>query len=830
MTVTTSTTGTADGVPDRTDLVTLTIDGFEVAVPKGTLVIRAAELLGIQIPRFCDHPLLDPVGACRQCIVEVEGQRKPLTACTTTVSEGMVVKTQLTSPVAKKAQEGTLELLLINHPLDCPVCDKGGECPLQNQTMTNGNAESRFSDVKRTYPKPIAISTQVLLDRERCVLCARCTRFQQQVAGDPFIELFERGALQQVAIYTDQPFESYFSGNTVQICPVGALTGAAYRFRARPFDLVSTPMVCEHCASGCALRTDHRRGKVLRRLAGDDPAVNEEWNCDKGRWAFTYAFQSDRITSPLVRDYDTGRLVPASWTEALERAARGLRYAREGGGVGVLPGGRLTVEDAYAYSKFARTVLGTNDVDARVRPHSDEELDLLASHVAGRYAGQAGVVTYDDVERARTVLLVGFEPEEESPILFLRLRKAVRRTGTRVFTVAPFRSPGAVKTAARLLPAVPGGEAAVLEGLQGATEGPAAELWAALQEPGAVVVVGERLAAHPGAYSAAARLAETTGASLAWVPRRAGERGAVDAGALPTLLPGGRSVSDVADRSEVAAVWGASLPDGRGRDLTGILEAVKGGELQGLLVGAVDPADCPDPYLALDALDAAQFVVSLELRRSPVTDRADVVLPVAAAVEKSGTFLDWEGRARPFDTVLRQSGALPDVRVLHVLADEMGVPLGVPDVPSARAEIARLGATTERPAAPRTAAGEVAAPEAGEAVLASWHWLLDDGSLQDGEPFLAGTAKAPRLHLSPATAAEVGAAEGDLVTVSSDRGSVTLPLVVADLPDRVVWVPMRTPDAAVRRDLAVLPGSVVRLSAGPTATAAAQGGSNEGEV
>jgi NADH-quinone oxidoreductase subunit G len=315
------------------DLVTLTIDGFEVAVPKGTLVIRAAELLGIQIPRFCDHPLLDPVGACRQCIVEVEGQRKPLASCTATVTEGMVVKTQLTSPVAKKAQEGTLELLLINHPLDCPVCDKGGECPLQNQTMTNGNAESRFHDVKRTYPKPIAISSQVLLDRERCVLCARCTRFSQQVAGDPFIELFERGALQQVAIYSDQPFESYFSGNTVQICPVGALTGAAYRFRARPFDLVSSPMVCEHCASGCALRTDHRRGKVLRRLAGDDPQVNEEWNCDKGRWAFTYAA---RPTASPPRSCAT--TTPAGCggvvDEALERAARGLELARAEQGVG----------------------------------------------------------------------------------------------------------------------------------------------------------------------------------------------------------------------------------------------------------------------------------------------------------------------------------------------------------------------------------------------------------------------------------------------------------------------------------------------------------------
>jgi NADH-quinone oxidoreductase subunit G len=817
MTVVAGAPGSTEGIPERSDLVSLTIDGFEVAVPKGTLVIRAAELLGIQIPRFCDHPLLDPVGACRQCIVEVEGQRKPLTACTTTVTEGMVVKTQLTSPVAKKAQEGTLELLLINHPLDCPVCDKGGECPLQNQTMTNGNAESRFKDVKRTYAKPLAISSQVLLDRERCVLCARCTRFQQQIAGDPFIELFERGALQQVAIYTDQPFESYFSGNTVQICPVGALTGAAYRFRARPFDLVSTPMVCEHCASGCALRTDHRRGKVLRRLAGDDPSVNEEWNCDKGRWAFTYATQPDRIATPLVRDYDTGRLVEASWTDALERAARGLRYARDEGGVGVLPGGRLTVEDAYAWAKFARVALGTNDVDARVRPHSDEELEFLASSVAGRYVGQPGVVTYDQLEHARTVLLVGFEPEEESPIVFLRLRKAVRRTGTRVFTVAPFRSPGAVKTAARLLRTVPGAEAATLAGLTGAVGAPSDAVSqaaaAALREPAAVILVGERLAAHPGAYSAAARLAAATGASLAWVPRRAGERGAVDAGALPTLLPGGRTVADPGDRSEVTAVWRSEVPLGPGRDLTGILTAARDGELAGLVVGAVDVVDCPDPYLALDALDRAGFVVSLELRRSPVTDRADVVLPVAAAVEKSGTYLDWEGRARPFDQVLRMSGALPDVRVLHVLADELDTPIGLPDVPAARAEIARLGAGQGRIAPPAVEAPQPLTPEPGEAVLASWHWLLDDGPMQDGEPFLAGTAKKPRLHLSPATAASIGASEGDAVTVSSDRGSVTLPLVVADLADGVVWLPMRTPEAAVRRDLAVLPGELVRLSA-----------------
>src|SRR5690606_27026616 len=405
------------------DLVTVTIDGFQIKVPKGTLVIRAAELLGIQIPRFCDHPLLDPVGACRQCLVEIpdagngRGMPKPQASCTITVMDGMVVKTQLTSPVAEKAQRGIMEFLLINHPLDCPVCDKGGECPLQNQAMSTGQGETRFTDTKRTFPKPVPLSTQVLLDRERCIQCARCTRFSAQIAGDPFIELLERGAQEQVGIAEGEPFQSYFSGNTVQICPVGALTGAAYRFRSRPFDLVSTPSVCEHCASGCAIRTDHRRGVVLRRMALNDPEVNEEWNCDKGRWAFPYATQPDRLRDPVVRGADGDSHV-AAWDEARAAAADGLAAANAGAGVGVLVGGRSTVEDAYAYSKFARMVLGTNDIDFRARPHSAEETNFLASHVA-RHTD----VTYADIEAAPSVLLVGLEPEDESPILFLRLRK-----------------------------------------------------------------------------------------------------------------------------------------------------------------------------------------------------------------------------------------------------------------------------------------------------------------------------------------------------------------------------------------------------------------------
>ncbi|MBU1801989.1 MAG: (2Fe-2S)-binding protein, partial [Actinobacteria bacterium] len=286
-----TTTPEKAGTQGAVETVSVTIDGLQVDVPKDTLVIRAAEQIGVQIPRFCDHPLLAPAGACRQCLVEVpdagngRGFPKPQASCTLPVADGMVVNTQATSESADKAQQGVMEFLLINHPLDCPVCDKGGECPLQNQAMSNGRGESRFvgsgsGGVKRTFPKPINLSPQVLLDRERCIVCQRCTRFAEEIPGDPFIALVERGAQQQIGIAENAPFLSYFAGNTIQICPVGALTSESYRFRSRPFDLVSSPAVAEHDACGSAIRVDHRRGKVMRRLAGNDPEVNEEWITD----------------------------------------------------------------------------------------------------------------------------------------------------------------------------------------------------------------------------------------------------------------------------------------------------------------------------------------------------------------------------------------------------------------------------------------------------------------------------------------------------------------------------------------------------------------------
>ena len=772
-------------------MITVVIDGFEVSVPKGTLVIRAAEQLGIQIPRFCDHPLLDPVGACRQCLVDIEinGRAfpKPQASCTIPVEPGMIVKTQLTSAVADKAQKGVMELLLINHPLDCPVCDKGGECPLQNQALSSGHSESRFQGVKRIFEKPINISSQVLLDRERCVLCARCTRFSEQIASDPFITLNERGALQQVGIYEKQPFTSYFSGNVVQICPVGALTGASYRFRARPFDLVSTPSACEHCASGCDMRTDVRRGKTLRRLAGEDASVNEEWNCDKGRWAFKYVTAVDRLAHPQVRNSD-GELVQASWPEALAAAAAGLKASH----AAVLVGGRATHEDAYGYSKFARVALSTNDIDFRSRISSDEEREFLAARVVG------SKTTYLDIDRADHVVLVGFEPEEESPIVFLRLNKQFRKRALKVTSIGSKLSIGVEKLKGEFVKVAPGQEANAVAGLPLTAK--------------SVILVGERASESAGVLTAVAALADSTSAKIAWIPRRAGERGALEAGAIGNLLPGGRPVADAAARVDIAALWGVpSLPAAVGRTNDEIYSAVNSGDIGALLVGGVDPLDGINGAAALAALDKA-FVVSLEIAPSEVTQRADVILPVAAITEKSGSFLNWEGRARSFDAAVDDSLNRSDLRILSMIAEEMGTSLNLGTVTAAAKEIASLGTWDgARATLKSTSASKAATLKENEFILTSWRRLLDLGTLQKGEENLAGTARQTVAVISPQRAATLGVVDGDRLKISTSIGSVTLSALVEDIHDDAIWAPRNSRGSQLLVNLGAAHGAVVTV-------------------
>ena len=504
----------ADAPPVPEGYVRLTIDDRVVDAPKGELIIRTCERLGIIVPRFCDHPLLDPAGACRQCLVEVEmGGRpmpKPQASCTMTVADGMVVRTQHTSKVADKAQQGVMELLLINHPLDCPICDKGGECPLQNQAMSSGRTESRFVDTKRTFPKPIPISTEVLLDRERCVLCQRCTRFSEQIAGDPFIELLERGAQQQIGVAEDKPFQSYFSGNTIQICPVGALTSAAYRFRSRPFDLVSTPTRVR--ALRVRQRDAHRHPPRRRAAAAGGQRPRGQRGVDRRQEPVRASATSPRPTgSPGRWSASPTARWPRRRGPRRCRSPRGACWPRARAASACSRAGGSPSRTPTPTRKFARVAAGTNDVDFRARPHSAEELEFLAAHVVGQ---GPEALDYTRLEAASTVLCVALEPEEEAPIVYLRLRKAVRKHGQNVYHLGQWTTPAVERTSPstgaaappakdNLIPVVPGAEAAVLGDL------PEAVLIGLAR--GGVVLVGERAAEVPGLYSAVSALAAAHG-------------------------------------------------------------------------------------------------------------------------------------------------------------------------------------------------------------------------------------------------------------------------------------------------------------------------------
>lgn len=802
--------------------VTLTIDGKEITVPTGTLVIRAAEQLGTIIPRFCDHPLLDPIGACRQCVVEVDGVGKPLMACTTTCTPDMAVKTHLTSEIARKGQEGTIEFLLVNHPLDCPMCDKGGECPLQDQALEHGANTSRFVDEKRKFDKPVAVSAQVLLDRERCVLCARCTRFSEQISGDPFIELFERGALEQVAIYEDEPYESYFSGNVIQICPVGALTSTGYRFKARPFDQKSAKSTCTGCSAGCSLTVQSRRGEISRQLARTNMAVNEMWSCDKGRFGFASLTDSSRLTTPMVRRGDA--MVDADWGEALSVAAAAMTAARDAGEhrVAILTGPRVADEDAYALAKLGRTVLRTDRIDSRGRFAPAEETAALAA-MLGRDSA-----TYADVEAAPVTLVVGLDAEEEVPILHLRLRKAWRDNTAKLVSVGP-RMGSLAPYAWRRLATDPGTEAAALAAigralgladLVDAAMGYAApqldDVIAALRDAGsdAVILVGERAGA--GALAAAGKIADRLGAKVAYVPRGAGARGALDAGLSAGLLPGGRRMDDDADRAHVATIWG-ELPSPLNEGLEEILTRCAKGDVDVLHLVGIDPLrDSTSPELARKALKKVATIIVQDMAISDeLAAVATVVLPVTATQERAGTHTDWEGRPSQFRKAVDGPLLVRDDWELAVaIAGIAGTDLGLRDIDAIRAEQDAMAARGTAHGWPDVQAVEALSVKDGELRLITHRMLLDDDPTLAGATDLLATAPAPYIALSVEDAEARGLADGDLVTVSIKKVDITLPLQVeSDIVAGSVFVPSNSTATPGRELMAARKGGAVTIAA-----------------
>ena len=766
------------------ELVTLTVDGKEVAVPKGTLVIRAAEQLGIEIPRFCDHPFLDPIGACRQCYVEIEGQRKLFTSCTTDVAPGMVVKTQNASAVAKEAQVANLEFLLLNHPLDCPICDRGGECPLQDQALAFGPGESRYTEPKRVYAKPLPLSPLVALDRERCVLCARCTRFCDEISGDRFIELFARSAGERVSIAAGEDFRSPFSGNTVQICPVGALTSIPYRFAARPFDLSSADSVCGHCSSGCNVKVDLRRGEIVRVLARDNVEVNDAWICDKGRYAFRHADLDTRVTTPLIRDRG---LEPASFDEVFGEIARWSKGAR----VAFITGGRLADEDAYALSKLARTVFASNDLDHR-RSFNGGRAEEVA-------AGVPLWTTYEDVERAPAILVAGVDTEQEVPILHLRIRKAVRR-GARVFVIHP-RMTRLADVAEHEL-ARPEHQTYVLEQIHEAAEGEesfAGRVASALRAAGgdAVVIAGERLTEHPLAADVALSVANRFGSRFAFVTRRANDRGALRAGVHPSLLPGGRRMNVDDERADVEAVWGRLPSAAAGRSTRQILEAAANREIDVLFLIGVDPLrDLPNDALTTRALRNARYKVVQGLELGDLGPYADAFLPATAWPEREGRTTDWEGRSQSFRPVRAPAGvSRPDWQIFVGLAEGMGGNLGFETIDALREEAAALLAPREVPVRSTAWTGTGRPQLAGELTAFTYPLLVDEGRMVEGADELkAALEEEVFVEMHPEDAEKHALHDGDRVRVRTETSEAELPLrVTGNVAKGAVFVPFNQP-------------------------------------
>ncbi len=782
------------------DPVRITIDGREVEVDGGGLLIKAAETAGTYIPRFCWHPRMKPVGMCRMCLIEVEGPRGRMltTACTMPVNDGMVVHTQ--SDVVKKAQEGVLEFLLINHPLDCPVCDKGGECPLQDQTMSYGPGESRFVEEKRHYPKPIPISDLVMLDRERCILCARCTRFSDEISGDPLIEFVERGAGTQVLTFPDEPFASYFSGNTVQICPVGALTATPYRFRARPWDLEAVESTCPHCSVGCRISVQASRNQVLRFLGVDNDATNQGWLCDKGRFGFEYLNSEERLRVPLVRGGD-GKLHESDWGSALDRAAQGLRDVIDGSGadaVAGLGGARGTNEEAYTFGKFLRSAVGTNHVDAQL----DDGLD------ARLLAGVSPRATIADLESAATVLVWGPDLKEELPVLYLRVRRAATELGAALIVVHP-RATGLDDVAAHTVRYRPGDGPSVLARLG------SGEVDAALRNGPTVAIIGRTgLTEDAGlAESVAAFARDLPQASIMPVTRRSNVYGAIDMGLDPALLPGRVSIHDADGRASFEDAWDM-VPTAAGRDADGIIAGLESGLIKAVVLAGADPAaDFSDPARGAAALESAEFVVAVDSFLGASARRADVVFPALGFAEVEGTVTNLEGRVQKVNRLLPGPGqSRPATEIFEELAGRIAVSIGASSADRVAKEIASLapayaeatwdaldwgsgrdGILADGSGFEHVPVDAGLEPAGGDTVLHLARVLYDGGTAVSMGPSLAKLAQAAAAYLHPADAERFGVVAGDTVRLGGSSGIADLEVAIdRSLAPGTVYVPFNT--------------------------------------
>ena len=748
--------------------VSITVDGRAVEAKPGELLINACEQSGSFVPHFCYHPRMSAVGMCRQCIVEVEGPRGKalVVSCMTPVAEGQVVST--TSEPAKRAQEGVLELLLANHPLDCPVCDKGGECPLQDQAFSHGPGESRYVEEKRHYEKPIPISDLVFLDRERCILCDRCTRFASEVAGDPLISFTSRGNNTQVMTFPDEPFSSYFSGNTVQICPVGALTASPYRFKARPWDLEQVESTCTTCSVGCRTVVQSSRDELVRYQGVDIESVNWGWLCDRGRFNFESVNSKNRVHAPLVRK--DGELVDATWSSALDAAGRILRTVINDKGpdaVAIIGGARGSNEDAFAWAKLA-DALGITARDSQLGDGMPAEVFALPQ------------ATIAEVCAARTVLLLAPDLKEELPVLYLRLRDAAEKRQTRIIEVSP-RATGLADYAWKSVRHDPGDQPRVVSELLASPD-----VAAQLALGNVAVVVGRGNLAESPEFSllaVGAVLSAQPEARVLPVVRRGNVRGAVTAGLTPQRADG---------------------------DTNAILAAAAAGKVECLVLLGADPfTDVPDADLVRRAFAGVKHVIAVDTFVTESSRHAEVLLPAAAYGEKMGTTTNCEGRVSDVAQKITTAGtARPDWMIAAELAMELGVDLGYSSygevhaamtvgiaafapVAEARA-VRREGVVIAHPVAVRiTAAATSAAPRLSHQFRLLVSRVLYDQAVSTSQsPSLAPLARDAGIHLHSSDALRLGVREGSDLRVAANGSAVVLPLVIDDAVSRgVAFVP-----------------------------------------
>ena len=765
-----------EAAPVDPNVVNITINDKPVVARKGELIIAAADRTEDFIPRFCYHPRMSPVGMCRQCLVEVETPRGPMmvVSCMTPVAEGQVVRTATDG--VKKAQEGVLELLLANHPLDCPVCDKGGECPLQDQAFSHGPGESRFVEEKRHYEKPIAISDIVYLDRERCILCDRCTRFADEVAGDALITFTSRGNDTQVLTFPDEPFSSYFSGNTVQICPVGALTAKPYRFKARPWDLEQTESTCTSCSVGCRTVVQSSRDELVRYQGVDIDPVNWGWLCDRGRYNFESVNSPDRLTSPLMKN--GSELVATSWSVALENAARMIRLAlaQSTNNVAILGGARGTNEDAFAWAMLADK-LGINQRDAQLGDGLSPEVFNLAQ------------ATIDETCAAKTIILLAPDVKEELPVLYLRLRDAAQKRKSRIIEFSS-RNSGLTPYVWRTVGFEPGNQAQIVREALATPE-----MKEQIARGEVVVVVGRSNLAESEVFTLQALgevLSAVPSAKVLPVLRRGNVRGAVAAGLTPKDNSG---------------------------DAIDILNAAAAGKIECLILLGCDPmADVADSGLVQRAFTQVKNVISIDTMINSSSRNADLVLPAAAYGEKAGTTTNLEGRISNVAQKITPRGtSRPDWMIATELSIALGVDIGVSSLEDLNEKLVNTVAafapssdaksthgdgvlmTRETPVTISGVASKVTDRNAYNYRLMVSRTMYDSAQSTIASPSLAGIITEAAIFVNPLDLARIGVTEGANVRVGADGTNIVIAIKADNGISRgTAWLPFNHTGVDIR--------------------------------